>query len=172
MYFYFFQGKNLNIDKETGKEPDEIENVIQDYTVVNVAFPSGTDVQLSSIKVARTFDTLSILEAALNEFINFKGIVSENYLPEKTSLLGVYFGIDKILYLDLSGEFRKNFKGDALDEFIILKALYKTITSNVDVEDVKILLDSKETESFGGHFYIKYPIRRLVSQEVEREEKP
>jgi hypothetical protein len=78
----------------------------------------------------------------------------------------LYKGEDRVLYVDLSDEFRRNFQGDALTEFFLLKGLYESIISNVeDIQDVKVLVDGKEVETLGGHLYLLYPLKDMVSYE-------
>jgi hypothetical protein len=82
------------------------------------------------------------------------------------SILGIYKGSDQILYVDLSDELRRNFQGDALSEFLLLKGLYESLLANLQgIEDVKILVEGKEIETLGGHFYLKYPLKNLASYE-------
>jgi hypothetical protein len=76
----------------------------------------------------------------------------------------VYKGADRILYIDLSDEFRRNFQGDAFTEFLLLKSLYESLISNVeDIQDVKVLIEGKEAETLGGHLYLLYPLKDMVT---------
>ncbi|MBS1233295.1 MAG: hypothetical protein H6R42_949, partial [Nitrospirae bacterium] len=51
-------------------------------------------------------------------------------------------------------------------EFLLLKGLYESIISNVqDIQDVKILIEGKETETLGGHLFLLYPLKDMVSHE-------
>jgi spore germination protein GerM len=85
-------------------------------------------------------------------------------LPKNARLLGVYKGADRILYIDISGEFRRNFQGDAFAEFLLLKSLYESLISNVeDIQDVKVLIEGKEAETLGGHLYLVYPLKDIVT---------
>jgi spore germination protein GerM len=87
-------------------------------------------------------------------------------LPRGARLLGIYKGTDGMLYIDLSDEFRRNFQGDVFAEFLLLKGLYESIISNIqDIQDVKILIEGKETETLGGHFFLLYPLKDMVSHE-------
>jgi hypothetical protein len=71
-----------------------------------------------------------------------------------------------MLYIDLSDEFRRNFQGDVFAEFLLLKGLYESIISNVqDIQDIKILIEGKETETLGGHLFLLYPLKDMVSHE-------
>ena len=84
-----------------------------------------------------------------------------------TKILGIYRGTDKILYVNLSDEFRRNFQGDVMAEFLLLKGLYESLISNIDdVQDVKVLIEGNELETLGGHLYLKYPLKGLVTQDI------
>ncbi len=64
-----------------------------------------------------------------------------------------------IIYIDLSNGLRKNFKGDAYEEFSIIAGLYKSIKTTIpDFTALKILIEGREAESFGGHIDISKPI--------------
>jgi hypothetical protein len=83
-------------------------------------------------------------------------------------LLSVYYASDGILYVDVSDEFRRNFQGDALNEFLLLKGLYDSIITNVTgVQDVKVIVEGKEIESIGGHFFALYPLKNMLAAEVK-----
>ena len=89
-------------------------------------------------------------------------------IPGDSRLLGVYKDTDQILYVDLSDEFRRNFQGDVYTEFFLLKGLYESLISNVpDIQDVKVLIEGKEIETLGGHLYLLYPLKDIVSAELD-----
>jgi len=78
----------------------------------------------------------------------------------------VYRDKKHVLYVDLSDDFRRSFSGDARQEFLLLKSLYETVVQNVPgAEDVRILVEGKETESIGGHFIILSALREIVKEE-------
>jgi hypothetical protein len=83
-----------------------------------------------------------------------------------SKVLGVYRDKKHVLYVDLSDDFRRSFSGDARQEFLLLKSLYETVVQNVPgAEDVRILVEGKETESIGGHFIILSTLREIVKEE-------
>ena len=83
-----------------------------------------------------------------------------------TKLLGVYRDRGNIFYIDLSDEFRRNFSGDAGQEFYLLKSLFETVTANIaGTEDVKVLIEGKEIESIGGHISSFYPLKETVKED-------
>ena len=76
------------------------------------------------------------------------------------------------IYVDFSDELRKNFNGDASEERQIIAGLYKSIKANVpDFESLRILINGKEAESFGGHIDISVPIgdaiEKLSGEKIE-----
>lgn len=85
-----------------------------------------------------------------------------------TKVLGAYRDRRNILYLDLSDDIRRKFSGDARQEFALLLSLFDTVTANVmGVEDVRILIEGRETESIGGHFTLLAPLRETLKAEGE-----
>ena len=79
-----------------------------------------------------------------------------------TKLLGVYKDRENILYIDLSDSFSKNFPGGAEQEYYLLKSLYDTVASNIPgTADIKLLIEGKEIDSIGGHFYSLYPLKEI-----------
>ncbi len=74
-------------------------------------------------------------------------------------LLDLYMDGEGTIYADFGSELRKNFGGDAFDEYQIIARLYKSIEKNVQgFSALKILIEGKEVESFGGHIDISRPI--------------
>lgn len=102
--------------------------------------------------------------------VQFAGDILSSYLKalngfETAKVLGVYKDRDNILYIDFSDDFKKNFYGDARQEYYLLKSLYETMISNIpSTEDVRVLIDGKEIESIGGHFYSIYGLKRLFNE--------
>ena len=138
----------------------------ENFSVVNVHFPAGLEVKVKDVHVKKTIDPVKLLGAALEEFFLQHNIVNTGVIPADVKVLGLYMGIDRLLYIDLSAELVKNFHGDAADEFMLLRSLYLTASSNLPVDDVKILIDGKEADSLGGHFSIRRPLKNLVTGEV------
>ncbi len=150
----------------------EQKSIIEDATTIKVFYPAGLSLQMSEVKIKRVFAPLKIAEASLKEFFGLKNIIDTGVIPEDTEILGLYYGINGILYIDLSKNFQRNFHGDIVDEYMLLKSLYETVMSNIEVDDVKVLIQGREIETLGGHFYIKYPLKQTVTQLMRIEEKP
>ena len=54
-----------------------------------------------------------------------------------------------------------------------MKGLYESVIANVQgVTDVKVLVDGKELETLGGHFYLKYPLKGMMLYEYKGDRKP
>jgi hypothetical protein len=52
-------------------------------------------------------------------------------------------------------------------EFLLLKGLYESLISNIDdIQDVKVLVEGKELETLGGHLYLLYPLKDMVTLEI------
>jgi hypothetical protein len=74
---------------------------------------------------------------------------------------------DGIIYIDFGDELKKNFRGDALEELNIIGGLYKGIKSAVPgFNALKILIEGRETESFGGHIDISRPIGEEIAESI------
>jgi hypothetical protein len=141
----------------------------EDLISLKIYHPVGNRLQIEEKRVQSRTTRISIAQSVVEEFL--KGPVGSQVseLPKGTKLLGIYRDADRILYIDLSEEFRRNFQGDALSEYLVLKGLYDSLTSNLDdVEDVKILIEGREIETLGGHFYLSYPLKDMVSYETNK----
>lgn len=80
----------------------------------------------------------------------------ENFLVElppplkETRILGVYRDKENTVYVDFSKDFAS--PQDARGEYFMVKAFYKTLSENFEwIKDIKILIESKETETIAGH---------------------
>lgn len=143
-----------------------------DISTLRVYYPMKGWLQMEERKVPKRTTNFSIAEAVVEEFLKGPADANLSEIPKDTKLLGLYFADDGILYVDLSDEFRRNFKGDALAEFLLLKSFYDSLIANLqNIIDVKILIDGKELESLGGHLYLLYPLKDLVSQQMWEGEK-
>lgn len=165
LYFSKISSREMPVPEERVEALPQTEDLIS----LKIYHPVGNRLQIEEKRVqARTTQT-AIAQSVIEEFL--KGPVGSQVseLPKDAKLLGIYKDADRILYIDLSEEFRRNFQGDALSEYLILKGLYDSLTSNLDdVEDVKVLIEGREIETLGGHFYLSYPLKDMVSFETEK----
>lgn len=150
------------------QDADEFLIEVEEIFSLRIYYPLNDQLLMEERRQPRRTDQLSIAEAVVEEFL--KGPVNSvmSAIPRDSSLLGIYKDTDKILYIDLSDEFRRNFQGDAYTEFLLLKGLYESLISNTpDIQNVKVLIEGKEIETLGGHLYLLYPLKDIVSPELE-----
>ncbi len=137
---------------------------IDDYFILRVYYPVENQMQIEERRVPRKSGLMAVAEATVGEYLKGPVRATTPIVPKNTKILGIYKGADRILYVDLSDDFRRNFQGDALTEFLLLKSLYESLISNVeDIQDVKVLIEGKEVETLGGHLYLLYPLKDMVA---------
>lgn len=168
--FFFFRKFTL-IEKQTANMSiQSLSLESEDYHTLRMYYPVNNRIQMIEKRLPKRTRQISIAEAVIEEFFKGPGNGNLTYIPQNVKLLGLYKDPDQILYIDLSDEFRRNFQGDAISEYLILKGIYDSLVSNLqDFQDFKILLEGKETETFGGHFYLKYTLRNFLSNELKGE---
>lgn len=161
-FFYFSQNPGLKQNAET--VPQEARQG-EDASFIRVYYPSEGRLVMEERRVKRQVAITAIAEEIVTEFLKGPTSAAKSTVPAGTKLLSAFYGIDGILYVDLSDEFRRNFQGDALNEFLLLKGLYDSIISNVTgVDDVKVIIEGKEIESIGGHLYALYPLKNMLAE--------
>jgi spore germination protein GerM len=161
-FFYF--SRNFGV-KQAAEPVLQAAKQGEDTSFVRVYYPSEGRLVMEERKVKRQVAITAIAEEIVSEFLKGPSTVAKSAVPPGTKLLAVYYGSDGILYVDFSDEFRRNFQGDALNEFLLLKGLYDSIISNVTgVDDVKVIVEGKEIESIGGHFFALYPLKNMLAE--------
>jgi spore germination protein GerM len=161
--FFYFAGNFGN--KPKGETIAETHKQAEDSSFIRVYFPSEGRLIIEERRVKRLGSVTVSAEEIVEEFLKGPSPGGKSDVPPDTKVLGLYFGNDGILYVDLSDEFRRNFHGDALSEFLLLKGLYESIISNVTgIDDVKILIEGKEMESMGGHLFVLYPLKNTLAE--------
>jgi hypothetical protein len=130
----------------------------QDRILVKIFYPAEEGMTTEEREVQSKLLPVEIAEVVIAEYLKgLKGGLSD------TKLLGVYRDRSNIMYIDLSDEFRRNFSGDARQEFYLLKSLFETVAANITIiDDVKLLIEGKEIGSIGGHFYSLYGLKGVV----------
>jgi len=161
-FFYFSKGFGQAHMAATApqeeKQPDN-------SSFIRVYYPSEGRLVMEERRVKRQVSLPAMAEEIVKEFLKGPSQAKRSGIPVATKLLGIYPGSDGILYVDLSDEFRRNFQGDAIGEFLLLKGLYDSILSNVTgVDDVKIVIEGKEIESIGGHLFALYPLKNTLAE--------
>lgn len=160
-YWYFSSTKVKSFEAKTSSE------ITEDTYSLRMYYPAGEHLQIEERRLPRRTLPIAIAEAVIEQYLKGPIDTKVSIIPKEVRILGIYKGVDRILYIDLSEEFRKNFRGDAISELLLLKGLYQSIISNIeDIQDVKILIEGKEVETLGGHFYLKYPLKGIVSYET------
>jgi len=165
-YFYF--SKIISKDKPAGEEKIEARAKTEDLFSLRIYYPVGNRLQFEDRRLPRRDAQIAIAQTTVEEFLKGPagGMISN--IPKDVKLLGLYKDAERILYVDLSDDFRRNFQGDAISEFYLLKGLYESLISNIqDVENVKILIEGREVETLGGHLYLSYPLKGMISNEYE-----
>jgi hypothetical protein len=126
---------------------------------VTIFYPSSRGLVKEERTVAAGSLPVKMVESVLQEY--FSGFKTD---LKNTAVRGVYRDRNRVFYVDLSDEFRRNFSGDAGNEYYMLKSLYQTIAANIsEVRDIKILIEGREVESIGGHMMILAPLQDSVS---------
>jgi hypothetical protein len=163
-YFYFSKSSH----KQVPEDQVPILPQTEDLFTLKIYYPVGNQLEIEERRLQRRTTQIAIAEAVVEQFLKGPAGIKTPEMPKDVRLLGIYFDENKILYVDLSDEFRRNFQGDALTEFLLLKGLYESLSSNLgNIEDVKVLIDGAERETLGGHFYLSYPLRDMVSYETD-----
>lgn len=165
-YLYFsrkdssYQKENVPVEKAAGANEDK--------STLRIYYPSNNRLEIEERRVQRRPTQKATTESVISEFLKGPANAKASVIPNDTKLLDVYKGTDGIFYLNFSDELKRNFQGDALSEFMLLKGLYESVMSNVSgITDLKILIEGKEVESLGEHIYLLCPLGEIVSQAAE-----
>jgi spore germination protein GerM len=150
-------------DEATGQE---------DLFDLRMFYPIEGRIETIEKKLPRRTKQSTIAEAVVEEYFMGPENGKASPIPQNVRLLGIYKGYDRILYVDLSDEVRRNFQGDALSEFLVLKGFYESLIANLqDIQDVKVLVEGREIETLGGHFYLNFPLKNTVSYDFRTDGK-
>ena len=151
----------LNPPPTTFREPE-------DFFSLRIFYPLDDRLQMIEKRLPRRSRQTAIAEAVVEEYFKGPGTGKISCIPSNVKLLGLYKDPKQILYVDLSDELRRNFQGDALSEYLLLKGFFESLISNLqDVQDVKILVEGKEIETLGGHVFLKYTLKNVISAEFK-----
>ncbi len=164
-YLYFSKSSRIHVPEERVASLPPVE----DLFTLKIYYPVGDQLQIEERRVQRRTTQIAIAEVIIEEFLKGPAGIKTLDMPKDTRLLGIYLDENKMLYVDLSDELRRNFQGDALTEFLFLKGLYESLISNLgEIEDVKVLIEGGERETLGGHLYLSYPLKDMVSYETDK----
>lgn len=141
-----------------------------DYFFLRIYYPLRGRILFREIRLPKRTKQLAIAEAVIEEFFREPDAEELSYVPHAVRLRGLYKDPDKILYIDLSDEFQRNFRGDALMEYLLLKSLHESLLSNLqEFRDFKILVEGKEIETLGGHYLLKHTLNNTLLYEYTGE---
>ncbi len=132
--------------------PDFIKLQTADGMTIEAQQAAGLSVVERMVK--SDFSPLRVTEAALDEFFKELGKGFEG-----AKVAALFKDRHNVVYVDMTAEFLKGFNMDAVDEYNLMRAFYRTVAANSGAEDIKILVAGKEIESFGGHFFGFYPMK-------------
>lgn len=149
---------------ETERRPRAVSG---DMSVLELVFPSGPSgdgFELQQKNVPRTSSVRNLAAVVTEAFLAGPVGRPKGLVPDGVKLKNIYFGRDSILYIDLSDEFRRNFQGNAIQEYMLLKAFHRSLMKNVyQVKGIKLLLEGKEVDSIGGHLRLSGLLDDAVS---------
>lgn len=161
--YLYFSGSSTPLLKE---DAAEYERSLQgDALFVKIYYPSDGRLIIEERRIERSMNMniRAEAEAVAGEYFKGPSNKEKTVIPTGVKLLGIYLGSDGVLYINLSDELRRNFKGDATAEYLLLKGFYESIMTNVrEVHDIKIIVEGKEIESIGGHLFSLYPLKETL----------
>lgn len=166
---YFFMHKFTGSEKQPSSTTAQNPVMeLTDISVLRIYQPRNNGIEMTERKIPKRISNTAIAEAVIEEFLKPMAVNGVSVIPQNVKLLGLYKDEGQTLYIDLSDEARRNFQGDAVAEYMLLKAIYESLVSNVpDFQDCKILIEGKEIETLGGHFYLKYALKNTFSAEIK-----
>ena len=160
--------KNLPSGSVAENAPPDVE----EFIALRLYYPVGNRLELIEKRVPKRTKQMTIADAVIEEYFKGPGNGLTSQVPSNVKLLGLYKDSSQMLYLDFSDELRRNFQGDALAEFLLLKGIYESLISNLqDVRDITILVEGKEAETLGGHLYLKFPLKNTVAYDYKGDTK-
>ena len=142
-----------------------------DILELNMFYPVPGKVAFERRAVPRPEGQLAIASAVMHEFFRGPTVSEVSYVPDAVEVLNIYFGPRGTIYIDMPSAISLNFKGDAMAEFLLLRAMYKTLRANVpDVRRYRLLVDGQQVDTIGGHIYIANGLERAVAYKLLEED--
>lgn len=164
--YFFLHNLSLPVKQPLAPAPQSPVTELIDYSVLRIYQPRGNRLEMTERKIPKRISSTALAEAVVEEFFRPQLAEGVSPIPRDVKLLGLYTAAGQMLYIDLSDEVRRNFQGDALSEYLLLKGLFQSLVANVqDFQDVKILVEGKELETLAGHFYLKYALKAMLTAE-------
>lgn len=129
------------------KRPDNMES---GYLTAQLFVFSEGQLRPQEVKIPLNPVTVVMVESVIVELFKL--------MPEElrgTPILGVYKDNENVAYIDFSSDLRQRFMADVTQEYLFLRSLYQSIITNIKaIKDVRILIDSKETDTLFGHLNV------------------
>lgn len=162
LYFYTIVYQPVGTEKVDTSLDDAI---LKNYTNIRIFYPVGENMEIVEKKVSANLSRLELTELLLRTYFEISRDLDTGIVPDGTNINNIYISGDNIVYIDFSRTFKKNFRGDVIDEYMLLKTIYETIMGNVeDISDVVILIDGRERETLGGHFFLDRPLKSILQE--------
>ncbi len=100
--------------------------------------------------------------------VTAEDFIRQNLSSYRANLLDLYLDQEGIIYIDFGSAIKKNFRGDAYDEMNVLSGLFKGIKNIIPgLSAIKILIEGKEAETFGGHIDISKPVGEEIAYSIQ-----
>lgn len=108
------------------------------------------------VEPASFHDRVAALVTELDRGPRSRGVAA---LPAGTSVLHVYLNDRGLLVLDLSGAFRRGFRGGSSAEYLAISSLVRTLGANLpEVKRVLIVVAGRPISTLGGHLPLDQPL--------------
>ncbi len=99
--------------------------------------------------------------------VTAEDFIRQHLSSYRATLLDLYLDQEGIIYIDFGSEIKKNFRGDAYGEMNVLAGLFKGMKNIVPgLSAIKILIEGKEAETFGGHIDISKPLGEEIAYSI------
>ncbi len=172
LYMHMFAGNGKNGVPENAGTAINTPAEHEDLFTLRMYYPVGNSLKMVEKRLPKRTKQMSVAEAVTEEFLKGPENGDAANIPLNVKLLGLYRDAQQVLYIDLSDEFRRNFQGDAYAEYLLLKSFHESLVSNLqEFRDFKLLIEGKELESLGGHFYLKYSLNTIAAYDFRPESK-
>ena len=100
--------------------------------------------------------------------VTAEDFIRQHLSSYRANLLDLYLDQEGTIYIDLGSEIKKNFRGDAYGEMNVLAGLFKGMKNIVPgLSAIKILIEGKEAETFGGHIDISKPLGEEIAYSIQ-----
>ncbi len=101
--------------------------------------------------------------------VTAEDVIRKHMESYSVKLLDLYMDAEGIIYADFSSDLMKNFHGDASEEHQLISGLYDRLSISIPgFSALKILINGKEADSFGGHIDISRPVGREIRDVIYR----